>query len=686
MINKLTHLLLKLKIFRQNPTILLKIAMLCMGLLLIPDLSKGCEPREDHLAPLRLAGHFYENENYIKVIEELKTQGFPDRLNLDDTNVTEENHALIMGSLELYIDSCLELQRPLEGADWGMKFFNFCLSKPTYPASLSPGIAKILNITSDCLQETLKIHDNNHSGCELLIKTMIDQVNIQHFLIGILENIQQRCSNVDDLLNNKIFEHRVLKLCNLQNLFCNYPNSIPPQILGQLIITAQNTIPELDKCTGGPTELTTAVTEIIRTLSDNSSHRSTKLLGPKAKLLLQQNKWQKQKEQIEIFKTTPINYTERTKILHHQIVTMDQISVSDYKRIGDDQRYISQQNDVKNCVLHLENLIAQHLHCDISAEGSLIKIYKEFTRIMQFQKPFVELSLLCDYFINAQDFEACYKRIQAFEIVLGSLSKNLKEKQALALYMIGDPRLWVQLIEEEKDRKAKTKEKREKIRSQKVRAAIEKQKASSRTTTTTTTTTPHKPAAKNAVQQDSDREICITNVANAETPKMEALRNAKEKKLREDEKQAAKQTKKNNIPQATAKEQKDSAPVVDNAALSRHQPSFNIKPHVYKLYLELYSNQPKLTNQDVMKLLAGFGLRIDSKGGKGSHTKCSFTSDEVVVDDQGNTIFTLPDLQSFMQIVPKWNSDNIKPYMVGTLRYILEKLGVTKDNIGRGSK
>ncbi len=321
------------------------------------------------------------------------------------------------------------------------------------------------------------------------------------------------------------------------------------------------------------------------------------------------------------------------------------------------------------------------MKCDVSEENSLIKIYKELKNLINFQNPCLALSQLCDYFINTGDYEACERRIQAFEKILGSLSNQLKQKKAVVLYMLGNPQLWDELQQEEEAKKIKKREqnkaKKEQIIVNNIKKATAQQKNNQQPQPSRPTIISNKLTM---AKQQIDEHPYITNTEE-ESPKIQAQKNEKEQDARQEKKQAAKNAKKGSALGTEVKEEKHSSPTINIESLPQEQPIFHIQPKVAKLYTELYSLQPKLTNKNVVKLLAGFDLIIGLKDGKGSHTKCTFDAGEVITNQNNKVIFSCPNLQSLMTIVPKWSSKNIPFYMIKNLRYILEKIGVTEENI-----
>ncbi len=299
---------------------------------------------------------------------------------------------------------------------------------------------------------------------------------------------------------------------------------------------------------------------------------------------------------------------------------------------------------------------------------------------MQFQDPSPLLLTLWDHFIMLEKYEEFTKRIQASEKIFRTNLDQLKQRKAISLYMQGNPQLWDQLQEE---KEAKNKKEREQIRTKKeqiivnnLKKATEQQKNNQEKQPSRPTTTSNKPATKQLITDHT----YITNTEE-KSPNVEARRNAKEHYARQEKKQAAKESKNHNAHQEEGKEKSTLSPTINIESLPQEQASFHTQPQVAKLYTNLYSLQPKLTDEDVVKLLAGFGLKIDSKAGKGSHTKCTFVAGEVVTDNNKKVIFTCPNLQSFMTIIPQWDSKDIPSYMIKNLRYILEKIGVTEKSI-----
>ncbi len=346
MINKFAHLL-KYKVFKHNSFNLLGIAIFFMGLLLNSDLSKGSDTSEKYLnikQQLNKIGPLYVQGQYEETLQALKNQGLPDCLDLNDQNPTTDTYLCILGALEIYIDSYQELaKKELEnnnqkiglvyyskGADWGMNFFYFCLHQQIQPIPYLDSIEKILITTIACLKNTEHIYTNDNGRSTKCINIIFNQINIQHFLVKIFEILQSSTEKEykKELLHTKINMLKSFELYNLQNLFFNYSEDLLPELLDNAVKKAQKLVQDLDKATGGQTDLTKGVTNFIQNLQNYNPTPSTKL-GPRTKLLVHEKTLQNQVEQIEILKSIPLNHIEKTKLFYEETLTLDQASNTD---------------------------------------------------------------------------------------------------------------------------------------------------------------------------------------------------------------------------------------------------------------------------------------------------------------------------------------------------------------------
>lgn len=447
------------------------------------------------------------------------------------------------------------------------------------------------------------------------------------------------------------------------------------------------------------------ITLLLGRLGNNDFYipkKTVQRAGPKTKAFLIEKEVQEaiedMQQQISLGNTRGFNASLLQYKIFEKSITCASVNS---KRSGALQQRKEYDQDAYNAILAMEKAGATEIKLNKGQEefstGELIQIYKYFSD-GEIKGILREINIP-SLFILHENYLGAQKRIKVFAAVrTGSgddfekMPNNLKPLFAIAKLLEGDFDFWDTYTQKEEAKSQKISEKRKKQRQKYKANKIKKlqqkkiEEKKKKTILAAKAKESHKgkrPVAV-AIEAESDH-YTVPGTPQQNDIKREVQTIVKEKQDRDERKKAAKDAKDKTVltPTTTAPN-----PETEEVTEEIQASPFTVSKSVYKLYQTLYSTKPKLTQKQALKLLAGFGLKVDASQGKGTHIKCTaevdectFVKGEKISTATGQIIFTCPDFKSFMTIVPEWESKDIPPYMAKALRHILEKIGVKEEYV-----
>jgi hypothetical protein len=426
-----------------------------------------------------------------------------------------------------------------------------------------------------------------------------------------------------------------------------------------------------------------------------STVSSTRVQSKNQRLVVQKSALSKAEETFVVIKSSQAAVgMYDAKVVFHDIVNKKNLVTAEWLRHKDIDKLLEGHNICYQKLMDLEKNIAQQVDITKSSDewtfDDFQKVYHQLKKDLTSNKLNSRLPELLVFSVNCGLPKLTELRLKVFAQELGgsteefeSVPGTLKSQFVVFKYLQGEPKYWDMLGEEE-----------DRIAAEKARAKQQKNQAKDKKKRQLIAQAVH--FDREAKQRDLDKqkeELALaltkksgTDMKRSETstfsPSFHSHSHTEETqaeiKLRaqalldkEAEKQGKKEAKNhivnddddNNFPSSSSTSSTSSA----NETMERP----NVTTTTIKFYQSLYCDAPKLTSEEAISLLQGFGLTTSSA--KGSHTKLTLSSGEIITDSNGKVIWRCPNLTETMTIIPKWDSKDIPAYMVRNLKYILEE-------------
>jgi len=351
------------------------------------------------------------------------------------------------------------------------------------------------------------------------------------------------------------------------------------------------------------------------------------------------------------------------------------------------QQFIQSHQEIVHRILKVEKKIFEYHDKVAKYEGNKENLYTIYMSGAKILMPSLTGTLLryliC--FINSGDYENALLRSEVYQMIAGRLPKKHNLHEAYLKFMLGEPADWDRQVEENKKRNQEKRKARSARMAEKIKEELEQKKPKEKERTGV------KPLETD-LRRGKEKEI----VTIEEKPQMtsfpeSALKSSTSLAAFHEETRKEKKHKhwsdykmeyvhsSRGAPQQKEEEVKGEA---------KETPEFTISGAAYKLYRSLYSISPRFTPEGASKLLGAFGMQLG--GGKGSHKKLAFVdalNGNPVLNQEQKEIFRFPNLvnasyaEGSMMVIPRWEGNNPPRYMIGALRYILEKSGIKETNV-----
>jgi hypothetical protein len=401
------------------------------------------------------------------------------------------------------------------------------------------------------------------------------------------------------------------------------------------------------------------------------------------------------------------------KAVFTSIIDLKNIASIEWDKNHNLTSYLGKQGDTYRKLCFLEDEVAKQLKMNKPATGWTNADFKAiYSTISEEVTPpvikyrYEEFLIIC---LSMEDYSGANLRLHAFVELLGgspsqfeTVPNDLKFPYAAVKYFLGEPEVWEKYINKEITEQDKKREERKRQKEKKRIAALKESMAkvaadahaaeeqakaakesgpTSKAHTSAQVTTPAAAAASSSSSSSAYQNYSYYDPTTSEAKKAAQLQiEAEERRqaLKAEKKEKAENINNNNQPEH-AKYEKNQQSQSNQAPGPEVAPSiFAVSKPTLDLYNNLYGLTPKLTTENAVQLLAGFGLTIHKNEGKGSHTKCFLNNGEKIINAAGKVMWTCPDFEKggLMAIVPRWDGKDIPLYMIKHLRYIIEKMGV----------
>lgn len=384
------------------------------------------------------------------------------------------------------------------------------------------------------------------------------------------------------------------------------------------------------------------------------------------------------KKQIEL---VPAGSSEEITFRLGHISYWNQYGLVHFNRTKNMNDFVQHQKTGIEFTAELEQTLSRKLGIEKEAKNftidDLYRIYKELNNHSTKESLECQLGFICGFFFNTGDYESCLKRIAAFEKHFGILSKKIKKLQAVIELVNGNPEPWHKWSQAEQEivrqqrkaKKQKAKEKQEKL-VQEIKDRQHERAEELKKQQKLAEEREQKQASKAKPIINHEPTISTSDYSEPYETKRTPVEKPKQKRIHwaDIPMQYVRPGGYNPRPVKTGSQ--------TTATLPEKKPAFPVSKTVFDLYNSLMGKSPKMSSDDAVTFLEGFGLK--SGGGKGSHKKCTFIGGARLYNNSGKLIYTLPDLKQFMTVVPEWKGKKIPDYMAKALKHVLQTIGITR--------
>jgi hypothetical protein len=396
-----------------------------------------------------------------------------------------------------------------------------------------------------------------------------------------------------------------------------------------------------------------------------------------------------------------------------EIIALKNQASNTWEVTRDVEKYLAAQKLTYQKLIELETIIAKKLGLkEQTGSRSLdeyTQIYAELVQVVTLKESRTRLPEFITISQNAGDIDDSLLRLTVTAQLLDgstetfeSVPNSLKEVYAVLKYCKGEPEAWDKFrekleMEKQKKQEARNRQKQKKrsARAQVIISQAEEERNRATSQPLPALPPPPSPAKKPIATtgipdrgafemgKDSNETAQIKKIAAAVLTKNEARKEKKKgKNHAADESLASKPAAVQRTFSETSSVSQPNVVIEKTVVAAKFLEGTSLK-----LYQSLYSLSPKLTQDGALQLLDSCGLTVNKKEGKGSHAKGTLIAGETILDRSGKVIWTCPDLgEENMMIVPRWDGQNIPPYMIKNLRYLLEKIGITPTAIEISAK